>query len=155
MAFFENKIIRRVKEKGRMSGKNELSLNQATKKINLLNVINGLGIGVAERNLVELVKYLDKDKYNIRICSVGQGGQLKKDFEDLGVKVVVFPKKTKFDFSLIFKVAKLIKQENIDIVQTVLFYADIIGVLAAKLAKAPVIISWSAGSTPKGSKNSK
>jgi len=123
-------------------------------KVNILFIINGLGIGGAERNLYEYVKHLDRRRYHPRVCSVGQGGPLKEDFEKLDVEVVVFPKKHKFDFTLIYKVARYIRKSKVDIVVTILFYADVIGSIAAKLAKVPVIICWAAGSTPRGSKNS-
>jgi glycosyltransferase involved in cell wall biosynthesis len=112
------------------------------RKINILQLVNGFAIGGAERKLLDLVRSLDRNKYRIVICSVGQGGPLQKEFEKLGLKVVVLPKKFAFDFSLIFKVARLMRKERIEIVQTTLLYADLIGALAAKLAGVPIVISW-------------
>lgn len=111
-------------------------------KINILHVVNGFAIGGGELKLLELVEHLNKEKYNQVVCSVGQGGPLHEQFKEVSSKVVVFPKKNKFDIGLIFKVAKLMKEEKINIVQTTLFYADVIGALAAKLAKSPYVISW-------------
>ncbi|MFQ5484576.1 MAG: glycosyltransferase, partial [Desulfobacterales bacterium] len=112
------------------------------RKIKILHVVNGFAIGGAEMKLLDLVRCTDKGKYRIVVCSVGQGGPLQKEFESLDVKVVVFQKKFAFDFSLVFKVARLIRKERIDIVQTTLLYADLIGALAAKMAGVPVVISW-------------
>ena len=121
---------------------------EVTKKINILQMVNGLAIGGGELKLLELVQHLSKDKYNITICSVGQGGPLKDNFESLGFKVYVLEKKHKYDFSQVLKVAKLMKKEKIDLVQTTLFYADVIGAYAAKLAKVPIVISWEAVTQP-------
>ncbi len=112
------------------------------RKINILHVVNGFAIGGAEKKLLDLVRCTDKGKYRIMVCSVGQGGPLQKEFEKLNVKVIVFRKRFAFDFSLVFKVARLIHEERIDIVQTTLLYADLIGALAAKMARVPVVISW-------------
>ncbi len=98
--------------------------------------------------LLELVQHLNKDKYNITICSVGQGGPLQTEFERLGLKVVVFPKRYSFDVSLVFKVARLMRTEQIDLVQTTLFYADVIGAYAAWQANVPIMVSWEAVTHP-------
>lgn len=111
-------------------------------KKNVLQLVNGFGIGGAEKALLELVRRLDRDKYRVIVCSVGQGGILETEFKNYADRVAVFPKKFSFDISLIWKVAKLMQKENIDIVQTTLFYADVIGTFAAMLARVPVMISW-------------
>ncbi len=109
---------------------------------NLLQLVNGFGIGGAEKALLELVKRLDKGKYRVVVCSVGQGGPLEPEFKKIADQVAVFSKRFKFDITLVWKVAKLMQKENIDIVQTTLFYADVIGTFAARLAKVPVVVSW-------------
>lgn len=113
--------------------------------LNILQLVNGLAIGGAELKLLELANKLKNkypESYNQIICSIGQGGPLKEEFEKHGFETYVFSKKHKFDISLIFKVAKLMKQKKIDLVQTTLFYADIIGAFSALHAKVPIIISW-------------
>jgi len=121
------------------------------RKINLLHIVNGFAIGGGELKLLELVKNLVEkraDKYTVTVCSVGQGGTLQPEFERLGIKVFVIEKKHKFDISQIFKVCRIIKQEQIDLVQTTLFYADVIGALAAKLTGVDAVISWDTVSHP-------
>lgn len=114
-----------------------------SERINLLQVVNGLAIGGAEKKLLELVKHLDKRRYNIIVCSIGQGGPLQKDFEALDLDVVVCHKRNKFDLSLINKVARLIRECEIDLVQTTLLLADIVGAFAARWSGLrPPVISW-------------
>ena len=112
------------------------------RKINILQLVNGFGVGGGEKKLLELVRCLDRDKYNLVVCSVGQGGPLEGDFRELGVDVYVFTKRNKLDITLPLKVADLIKRYQIDILQTTLFYADIIGAIATVLAKVKALISW-------------
>ncbi len=126
-------------------------MRENKRKINLLHIVNGLAIGGGELKLLELVKNLVEkraDKYNVTVCSVGQGGTLQPEFERLGIKVFVIEKKHKFDLSQVFKVRKIIKEEKVDLVQTTLFYADVIGALAAKLAGVKAVISWDTVSHP-------
>jgi len=118
------------------------------RKLNILHLVNGFAIGGGEMGLLTLIKLLNKEKYHQVIAAVGQGGPLQKDFEATGCRVEVFNKKFAFDFSLIGKVADLMKSEKIDIVLTTLFYADVIGAFAAKRAGVPVVISWEVVSHP-------
>ena len=115
------------------------------KKINILQIVNGFNIGGAELKLLELIRLLDKDKYNIAVCSVGGGGPLQMEFEKLGLNVFVFKKHFRFDLSLLVKAITVMKKQRIDIVQTTLFYADVIGAYAAYLANVPIVISWEVG----------
>ena len=120
----------------------------AHKKINMLQLVNGFAIGGGEMKVLELVQRLDKGRYNITVCSVGQGGPLESEFRKAVDRVEIFSKKSSFDFSLVQKVARLMKQQQIEILQTTLFYADVIGAYAAYLANVPVVISWEAVTGP-------
>lgn len=115
---------------------------ETNQKKNVLQLVNGFGIGGAEKALLELVKRLDRNKYRTVVCGVGHGGPLEQEFTKYADRVIVFPKNFSFDITLVWKVAKLMRQERIDIVQSTLFYADIVGVFAARFAKVPVVISW-------------
>ena len=121
------------------------------KKINLMQVVNGMRVGGAELKLLELIENLDRDKFNITICSLEDVGTLKEAFKDTGYPLHILPKVHRFDARLIGKLSQIMQQENIDVVMTTLFYADVIGSFAAKLAKVPVCISWETRSHPKGS----
>jgi len=117
-------------------------------QINLLQLVNGFAIGGGELKLLELVRHLDRQKYRITVASVGQGGPLQQEFEKLGIPVYVFSKRNRFDLSLIKKVAWLMRQQEIQVLQTTLFYADIIGGIAAGLTGVPVVISWEVVTQP-------
>ena len=118
--------------------------------------MNGFAVGGGEVKLLELVRKLHCQHghrfYGI-VCSVGQGGPLREQFERLGVKTLVYRKKGKYDISLIWKVARLMRDERVDIVQTTLFYADVIGTLAARLVGMNNIVSWEAITQPYGFKH--
>ena len=120
-------------------------------KINVLQLVEGFGLGGAEKKLKELIEYMDRDKFNTVVCSLGLGDTIKEDFEklgDLGIEVMEIPRKVRVDFGLLFKIAKLIKEKDIDVVMTTLFYADVIGPLAGKLGKAKAVFSWETISAP-------
>jgi glycosyltransferase involved in cell wall biosynthesis len=124
---------------------------QVLRQIRLLFLVNGFAIGGGEIKLLELVGEIVRkqaEKFHVMVCSVGQGGPLQKDFEALGIRTEVYPKKGPYDISLVWKVARLMRQERIDMVQTTLFYADVIGTLAARMAGVKHVVSWEAITEP-------
>lgn len=124
-------------------------------KINLLFLVNGFAIGGGELKVLELVQEFKSrydDVFHCVACAVGQGGPLQKDFEKLGVRTEVVAKKNKYDLSQVTRIAKLMQEEQIDVVQTTLFYADVIGTFAAKLARVPHVVSWEAITEPYSTK---
>ncbi len=111
------------------------------RKINILQIIATLDIGGAERQLVELVKRLDKNKYNVTVCCITRGGPLEEDLKKLGITYHILYKKFKFDFTVIFRLIHLIRRKKIDLVHTWMFTSNTWGRIAAKFTSVPVIIS--------------
>ena len=112
-----------------------------SKTINLLHLINGFGIGGAEKHLLAALRRFDRGRFRIFVCSVGQGGPLQSEFEATDVPVAVFVKRGRFDLTLVDRVARFIRRERIQVLQTALFYADVIGVAATRLCSGPAVIS--------------
>lgn len=112
------------------------------RKINLLQVVDGFRLGGAETKLLELVLNLDRTKFNVIVCSLLEEGQLTEKFKKAADKLYILNRKHRFDITLIPKFAQLIRKENIDIVQTTLFYADVVTPPVAKAMNVPVVLSW-------------
>lgn len=111
------------------------------RRINILQLIATLDIGGAERQLVELVKRMDKNKYNITVCCITRGGPLEEDLKKLGIAYHVLYKKFKFDFTVIFRLIRLIRHKKIELIHTWMFTSNTWGRIAAKFISVPVIIS--------------
>ncbi|MFH1942970.1 MAG: glycosyltransferase [bacterium] len=118
------------------------------KKINVLQLIEGFGWGGAEKKLLELVQRMDREVFSTTVCSLGLYEHIGQQFENIRAKVVRIARKRRVDFSLIPKVAGLIKENRIDVVMTNLFYADMIGAIAGKLANVGAIFFWEASPVP-------
>ena len=117
------------------------------RRIRILFLVNGFSVGGGEKKLLELVRVLQtryRDAFHVVVCSVGQGGPLQADFERTGARTVVYRKCGKYDVSLAVKVARLMREERIDVLQSTLFYADVIGALAAKWIGLENILFWDA-----------
>jgi len=112
------------------------------RRLRILQVVDGFRMGGAENKLWELIERLDTEKYEILLANVGPTGPLQSQFEKLGIETFHFPRRFGFDPLPLWRLRRLIQSRQIDIVQTTLLWADIIGAFAAKWAHAPAMISW-------------
>jgi glycosyltransferase involved in cell wall biosynthesis len=109
--------------------------------INILYVIWSLGLGGAEQVVISLAKGLDRSKFRPVICCLNDegifAGELKKD----GIEVFAIKKAKGLDFSVVPKLVKIIRENNIRIVHAHLWGANFWGRFAAKAAKVPVVVT--------------
>lgn len=113
------------------------------KKIKLLVIVTGLNAAGAELMLFRMLKYLDRDRYDIMVVSLTTADQVGIMMEAEGIKVLAlringFIELLKHFPSLI----QLIKQYNPAIVQTWMYHADLFGGIASRIAGVKNII-WS------------
>lgn len=108
---------------------------------NLLYVIPSLEVGGAERVVINLARTVDRNRFNPIVCCLNDKGILANELEKTGIRVIALNKKGKFDFSVISKLIRVIKENNIKIIHTHLWGANFWGRIAAKLTKIPVIIA--------------
>ncbi|MBN2030688.1 glycosyltransferase [bacterium] len=121
------------------------------KKIKVLQLIEGFHLGGAEKKLLELVKHLDGERFQTTVCSLNMGNEIQDQFHNLknfGISVEVIPRTKKIDIGLIFKLAKYIRSQQIDLIMTTLFYADVVGLIAGRLAGVKASFSWETISSP-------
>ncbi len=118
------------------------------RRINILQIVEGFGWGGAEKKLLELIKCMNHKLFNTVVCSLGLSDHISKEFQNSNIKIVTIGRRSRFDLGVIRKVARLMKEEKIDIVMTTLFYADIIGAFAGKIAGVKAIFSWETISAP-------
>ena len=118
------------------------------RKINVLQVVDGLGAGGAEKKLFELVKHMDTSRFHTTFCSLGLVEEICSDFYDLDVESTILPRRSWWDWGHVFRLAGLMKRQEIDIVMTTLFYADVLGALAGRMAGVKAVFSWETISSP-------
>jgi glycosyltransferase involved in cell wall biosynthesis len=111
------------------------------KKIKIIHVIDGLIIGGAQVFLVNLIKSLNKDLFELKVATIIEKGILAEGVEKVGVEVVHLQKRGKLGIGLVFRLVKFLRRERPDIVHTHLFGGDTWGRIAAILARVPVIVS--------------
>lgn len=107
------------------------------------------GLFGAERWILALIRYCDRSEVENTIITIKDSPAARTDLidkaEEMGFHTDLVEACGPYDPRTIFRTAALIRKHNIDILHTHGYKSDIIGYLAAKLARVPVI------STPHGS----
>ncbi len=105
-------------------------------------IIDDLGLGGAQRQLLELVKGLDRSRFQPVLFSLSeQKTALKEEIEKTESPLVLLDQQGKFSFPVLYKLWKGLQNFSPTIVHTYLFTADFYGRIAAKLAGVPILIS--------------
>jgi glycosyltransferase involved in cell wall biosynthesis len=110
-------------------------------KINVLHIIEDLNVGGLEELLSIIATGLNRDRYNIYVCCIEEGGQIAQELINHGIKVDILGINTYHNPFNILRLAKYIKERKIDIIHTHMYFANTFGRLAAILAKTPIVIS--------------
>jgi glycosyltransferase involved in cell wall biosynthesis len=107
----------------------------------VLHVITGLEGGGAERQLVNLLRGSTGVPIQHEVVSLLDGGVYGRDVRATGAELhTLNMARNRFSPLALFRLAGLIHRSRPDIVQTWLYHADLIGLLAARLAgRAPVV----------------
>ncbi|MBN1348789.1 glycosyltransferase family 4 protein [candidate division KSB1 bacterium] len=112
-------------------------------QITVLHIINDLGVGGAQRVVVNLASKLNQAKFRFIVINLNfsQDNTLEQELKQHNCKIINIRPASPFDFRSIFWIARIINRENVDIVHTHLAIAGVYGKLAAKLAKRSLIVS--------------
>ena len=111
-------------------------------KLGVAFFVNQFGAGGAERQLLELVRGLDKGAFDVTVITLYPGGALAPEFEKLReVRLVCLDRRGKYDFLPVLKAARLLRKLKAQVVQAFLPVASVLGLTAAMLAGTPVRIA--------------
>jgi glycosyltransferase involved in cell wall biosynthesis len=95
----------------------------------------------AQRQLLELARGLDKERFRPVVLTLRPGGPMEQDFKEVpGVEVISWERKGKYDFFYLLKVVNLLRRMKVDVVQPFLTPATFFGILPAFLCRTPVKI---------------
>jgi glycosyltransferase involved in cell wall biosynthesis len=115
--------------------------------LRILHVITGLGLGGAETWLVRLLSRLPRERFDCRVVSLldldGEAGALAGPLRALGVPVESLGlRRGRPGPAAVLRLAGIMRQWRPQVVQTWLYHADLLGLLAAKLSGRGAAVSW-------------
>jgi glycosyltransferase involved in cell wall biosynthesis/predicted ATP-grasp superfamily ATP-dependent carboligase len=104
----------------------------------------GSPIGGAEKQILTFCQKIDRNKFDLTVGCLCDQGRLLDEIAKYGINTMRFGLKRVYDFKGILQgiwFSRFLKKENIDIVMTYHFGADIWGSVFAKLGGIPIILS--------------
>lgn len=97
-------------------------------------------VGGAETLLLSMLRRIDKEKFNFVIC-YGSKGILNGEFKKAGADIVALDAHLHFDIPAILKIKKVIEGKDIDIVHSHQPRLDLLGTIAARVARRPMVLT--------------
>ena len=112
------------------------------KSVKILHVIYSLEIGGAEMDLAAKARVLvEKYGYRIAIVCLLRRGELAKEAERAGIRVIGPVMSGKSDIRVIPRLVRIMRSGKFDIVHTHMFASNFLGRVAAIVAGVPIIVS--------------
>jgi len=87
-------------------------------KLKLMQITHDLAIGGLQRVVVNLCKYIDRNKFDISVLCLRNLGEFVHEVESMGIKVYFLPQENGTDYFSFLKVAKILRKEKIDVIHT-------------------------------------
>lgn len=113
--------------------------------VSVLHVIDNLNPGGTENQCFQIANRTRGQYLSTHLLTLNASGPLLKTFEVAGIPVCEYPISGGFyrprSLVQILRIAQYMKRQEFDVVQTYGFYSSIPGVLAARIARIPVIIA--------------
>src|SRR5262249_12041838 len=101
------------------------------RKIRIFFLIHQFSQGGAEQQLLELVKGVNKQTFDVTVSCLVPGGAKWAEFQTLpNVRVLCFDRKNKFNFFVLAKLLAFLIRYPVDIIHTYLAPATFFGTLA-------------------------
>ena len=110
------------------------------RRIVVLKVIDDLGFGGAQRQVVEIANNLDPSRFDVHVCSLSRSVPLAVLLTNRSTQLHIVSKRGRFDATVISRLSGLLTSLGADLVHSYFFDADIAARLAGRRAGTRAII---------------
>jgi len=111
------------------------------KRLNILHTIETSGPGGAENVLLLLAKGLDQERFR-SVVAINEHGWLEEQLHDLGLPTVRVEWKRWWDLRLPRGLARLVREEKIDLIHSHLPDQNFYSCLASRISGCPAIVTY-------------
>jgi glycosyltransferase involved in cell wall biosynthesis len=106
--------------------------------VHVMHLITDLDIGGAETMLAKLVSSMDKQRFCTTVVSMIAPGVIGAELADLGISVRSLGMRRGVPDPLgAFRLLRMLSHDKPDVLQTWLYHADLLGLVAARLSRVP------------------
>lgn len=111
------------------------------KPLTIVWIIDALGMGGAERLMEPYLKYLNKDQFLLRVCTLQEkeGNPMANHIRKLDIPVDMVPIRRLRDPKAIPVLVRYLRRHEVDIVHTQLEFSNTLATLAARWQSIPTI----------------
>jgi glycosyltransferase involved in cell wall biosynthesis len=95
-----------------------MSSTNPNTRINVLILENELNVGGVEKKLLDFARGFNRERFDLKVCCLKQGGYFKQSFLDLGVPFYDDLLAHKYDAFAYRAFAKVLRREAVDVVYT-------------------------------------
>ena len=113
----------------------------SSKPLRIFHILSNPMVGGIEGMLVKVIPLVDPDKYDMRIVNMRNESKAYELWDKAGVRYHKLPTPGKLLLDRVYGLAKLLRQEKVDVVEIHGLRANIIGRLAATFAGVPIILT--------------
>jgi glycosyltransferase involved in cell wall biosynthesis len=113
----------------------------AVRPLRIMHLITDLDVGGAEVMLAKLAATTDQRRFPTIVVSMLHPGSIGAELSGDGVcvKTLGMPRGVP-DLRALFTLVRLLRENAIDVLQTWLYHADLLGLMAARLARVPRLV---------------
>ncbi len=111
------------------------------RRYTVVYLIDGLGMGGAERLMVPLLRHLDRERFvpHVGVLQVRADNPMEREIRSLGVPVTRLPVERLRDLTALPRLLRFLRGVEADVVHTQLEFANILGNLAARILRLPSV----------------
>jgi glycosyltransferase involved in cell wall biosynthesis len=110
--------------------------------VKIIYLITGLGVGGAERALVELATHLPKDRYEVVVACLQPPGPFSDDLMTSGIPVIDLGGMQGLDYvRSACRLFRLLRKEQAIILHSQLFRADVLAAVVGRFARVPIMVA--------------
>jgi glycosyltransferase involved in cell wall biosynthesis len=109
--------------------------------VTIVHLITGLDTGGAERMLLRLVARTDRDRFRPVVVSITDAGKIGQALDALGIEFISLSMPRGLPYPRgVFRLARILREVRADILQTWLYHADFLSLLAKPLGNQPHLV---------------
>lgn len=119
-----------------------------TGRLRILYTVNRMDVGGSQTHLVQVLRLLDRRRFEPLLCCLTGRGALLDAARETGATVInlgLIGLKSPAALPALARLARLMRSERIDVVHNYLLRANVVGTIAARAARVPVVLTSKRG----------